>query len=240
MDKPQTTPSLSSKLSLPRIETTSLSQVAYNILREKIISRELAPGQRLNLDLIKKQLGISKTPLKEALKHLETEGLITILPRSGTFVTDPDPMEIADSFDLRRVLEIYAVELVARRAAGEALKELGVLVKQLHRLVEEPDPTAIYPQYLNLDHCFHQKLVLLAGSPRLSQAHDRENMHSQMARIRYRSPARDLKTPQAEHECLLQALQARQVELAKQTIGAHLERAKQSLLADMGVSKVTE
>jgi DNA-binding GntR family transcriptional regulator len=228
------------KLTFPRIGTTSLSQVAYNILREKIISRELAPGQRLDLELIKNQLGISRTPLKDALKQLEIEGLITILPRSGTFVTDPDPAEIADSFDLRRILEIYAVELVVQRASDQTLQELGTLVQELGRLLDGADPVQIYADYLSLDHCFHQKLVSLADNPRLSQAHDRENMHSQMARIRYRSAIRDLQTPQAEHERLLGALQAREIERAKQTIATHLERAKSALLADMGVPNATE
>lgn len=240
MDQSQEALTSSSDIALPRIGTTSLSQVTYNLLREKIISRELAPGQRLDLELIKNQLGISRTPLKDALKQLEIEGLITILPRSGTFVTDPDPAEIADSFDLRRILEIYAVELVVHRASNQALQELQALVEELGRLMTGADPVRIYADYLSLDHCFHQKLVSLAGSPRLSQAHDRENMHSQMARIRYRSAARDLETPQAEHEQLLAALQARQAEQARQTIAAHLDRAKCALLADMGVPNATE
>lgn len=227
---------LTTDLSLPRIQAASLSRAAYNILRAKIISKELSPGQRLDLDQIKKQLGISKTPLKEALKHLEMEGLITILPRSGTFVTDPTPEDIADSFELRRVLEIYAVELLVERAGDEAVQALRAIGEELRTLVDTPDSAAIYPEYLNLDHTFHQKLVCLAGSPRLSQAHDRENMHAQMARIRYRYAARDLTTAQAEHEQLLAALEKRDAAQARRVIDAHLKRAKCSLLADMGVT----
>ena len=99
MEEMQVTSPLDAEIILPRIQTASLSQAAYDILREKIVSKELTPGQRLDLDLIKQQLGISKTPLKEALKQLELEGLITILPRSGTFVTNPAPAEIADSLN---------------------------------------------------------------------------------------------------------------------------------------------
>ncbi len=223
---------------LPRIQAESLSHVAYTLLRDKIISREWSPGQRLDLELMKEQLGISKTPLKEALKLLETEGLITILPRSGTFVTDPSPEEIADSFDLRRVLEIYAVEQVVDRADGADLAELRCITDELHDLVYGPDPAAIYPRYLQLDHYFHQKLVALAGSPRLRQAHDRENIHSQMARIRYRSSGRDLHTAQTEHERLTAALEVGDKTLARQAIDSHLRRAKNSLLADMGAAPV--
>lgn len=232
----QLTSTLTTEISLPRIQTASLSRAAYSILRKRIISKEMSPGQRLDLDQIKKQLGISKTPLKEALKYLEMEGLITIRPRSGTFVTDPTPEEIADSFDLRRVLEIYAVEILVERAGDEAIQALRAVVDELRTLVDTPDSAAIYPEYLNLDHKFHQKLVSLAGSPRLSQAHDRENMHAQMARIRYRYAARDLTTAQAEHEQLLAALEKKDAARARQVIDAHLKRAKCSLLADMGVT----
>jgi DNA-binding GntR family transcriptional regulator len=109
-------------------------------------------------------------------------------------------------------------------------------VEELRVLVDAPDSAVIYPEYLNLDHTFHQKLVCLAGSLRLSQAHDRENMHAQMARIRYRYAARDLTTAQAEHEQLLAALEERDAAQARRVIDAHLKRAKCSLLADMGVT----
>lgn len=71
----------------PAIHRKKVSEIAHDILKEKILSKELAPGQRLNLDEIEIQLGISQTPLKEALALLEMEGLVKILPRSGTFIS---------------------------------------------------------------------------------------------------------------------------------------------------------
>lgn len=221
---------------LPSIKNSSLGESAYQILREKIISRELAPGQRLNLGEISRQLNISKTPLKEALKHLEIEGLIAIEPRSGTYVTDPDPDEIAASFDLRRVLEVYAVELLAQNATSDDLRELQAISNELRQLVNAENRDVAYAHYLSLDHRFHRKLVALAQNPRLKEAHERENMHSQMARIRYRCPARDIDVPQKEHEHLIAALLDKDAEQAQTLISAHLTRAKQSLLEDMQVA----
>lgn len=111
--------------SLPRINIHTISEAAYEVLRERVISKEFAPGQRLNLEAIEKQLGISRTPLKEALTRLEMEGLVTIVPRTGTYVTDPVPEEIAESFDMRRVLEVYAVELAVQRASDEDYESLA-------------------------------------------------------------------------------------------------------------------
>ena len=218
---------------LPRINTPKISDAAYDILREKIISRQFAAGQRLVLDTIEKQLGISRTPLKEALIRLEMEGLVVVIPRSGTFVSGPGPEEIADSFDVRRALEVYAIELVVQRATDAEIEELRKIVQELDDLAAAEDRDAIYPRYLELDHQFHDRLVTLAGNRRLCQAHDRENVHAQMARIRYRSSERELNTAQEEHQRIMAALDGRDVAAARAVMDEHLRRAKRSILADM-------
>ena len=220
--------------SLPRIKTRKISETAYEILRERIVSKEFAPGQRLDLDAIGQKLGISRTPIKEALARLEMEGLVSIVPRSGTYVTNPDAGEIGESFDVRRALEVYAVELAVQRASDEAIEELGAIVRELGELAAEEDRDAIYPHYLALDHQFHRHLVALSGNQRLCKAHERENVHAQMARIRYRRSERELDLAQEEHERLMAAMKTRDVQTAKAEMGAHLVRAKRSLLADMG------
>ena len=218
---------------LPRINARTISEAAYEILREKIVSKEFLPGQRLDLEAIETQLGISRTPLKDALTRLEMEGLISIVPRSGTFVTDPGPVQIAESFDVRRMLEVYAVELAVQRATDEEIKDLRAIIQELGELTAVEDRDSIYPQYLALDHQFHHQLVALSGNQRLCKAHDRENLHSQMARIRYMRSEEELDLAQEEHERLMAALEARDVEASKAEMDAHLRRAMRSLLDDM-------
>jgi DNA-binding GntR family transcriptional regulator len=220
-------------ISLPRIKTRKISDAAYEILREKIISEELAAGQRLNLDAIEDQLGISRTPIKEALARLTMEGLVTVVPRSGTYVTEVTAADIAESFDVRRVLEVYAIELAIPRMSAADLRRLRRMVEQLGDLAAAGDRDAIYPRYLALDHQLHQELLALSGNQRLAQAHKRENLHAQMARIRYRRSERELDIAQQEHERILSALEARDVEKARAEMDTHLKRAKQSLLNDM-------
>jgi DNA-binding GntR family transcriptional regulator len=224
---------METSLSLPRISRHKISDAAYEILREKIVSKEFAAGQRLDLDAIEGQLGISRTPIKEALARLEMEGLVTIVPRSGTYVTDPAPEEIAESFDVRRALEVCAIELAVQQLGDEDLEDLRAIVQELGDLAAAADRDAIYPRYLALDHQLHQKLVAFSGNQRLCQAHERENLHAQMARIRYRRSERELDVAQEEHERIIAALEAKDAEAAKAEMDAHLRRAKRSLLADM-------
>ena len=219
-----------------RIITPKVSEMVYNILREKIISKEFAEGERLDIEDISKHLGVSKTPIKEALSHLESEGLVRILPRSGTFVSYFTVKDIEDSFDVRRVLECYAVEMICLSANEKEINILEKMVIELGDLAKQSDIKAIYPDYLNLDHEFHHQLVSLTKNKRLQEAHERENLHAQMARIRYRSFERELSKSQNEHERIILALKKRDLKNAVLEINSHLLRAKQSLLNDMVLS----
>ncbi len=223
---------------LPKIHSVKIGEKAYKILRERIISRELTPGQRLDLGKIESQLGISRTPLKEALNRLALEGLVEIVARRGTYVTDPTAEEIAESFEVRKALEIYAVGWAVEQATDEELRRLGSLVEELGEMARAEDWDALYPRYMATDHQFHRELVGLSGNERLMGAHERENVHAQMARVRHwRSEKefrwRELNLAQEEHERMMAALEARDRARAEREMAAHLKAAKCSLLEDM-------
>jgi len=220
-------------LSFPHIHSPKISEVTYDLIKDKIASKEFAPGTRLNLEAIEKQLGVSRTPLKQAMDRLALEGLIQILPRSGTFVSNPSPEEISESFEVRCVLEVYAVGLAAQWIREEELENLKNLLKELRELTEEQDLSAIYPRYLKIDHLFHYQITVISGNNRLLQAFERENVHAQMARIRYRHPEGELDLVQKEHERILAALIAHDPETACKAMEAHLQRARRSLMEDI-------
>jgi DNA-binding GntR family transcriptional regulator len=223
---------------LPRINAQSISNRVYEIMREKILNGELPPGMRLDLQSIGKQLGISRTPLKEALYQLEIDGLVEINPRSGTYVSDLSPDNVAECCEVRRVLEVYAVEVAVQRASDEDIKTLRTLVQELAELAAVKDPDAVYARHLRLDHEFHKQIVALARNSRLSRAHAHENIQEQIKRIkriRYSQSGRDLDVIQQEHERIMAAFQARDAKAAKAAMDAHLRRAAKTLLADMGV-----
>ncbi len=221
---------------LPQVSSQKISNQVYDLLREKIISKEFAPGQRLNLNAIEEQLGISRTPLKEALARLEMEGLVEITRGYGTFVTNPGPEAIAESFATRLAIESYAAEIVAEQASDAEIESLAAMVRQLGALVAASDRLAIYPQYLELDHEFHTMLVGLVRNRRLSAVHQRENVHAQMARIRYHGTELELDETQREHEVLMAALADRDGARARQVLRAHMTRGARWVLDNMEVS----
>jgi DNA-binding GntR family transcriptional regulator len=223
-------------LTFQRITTPAIRDSAYEVLRDKIMRKEFSPGQRLDLKAIETGLGISRTPLREALHRLASERLVEILPRSGTFVTVLSPREIAESFEVRRAIERYAVECAVQKATDQQLRECRVLLPELARLAVSADPAATYPQYMGVDYELHRRLVALADNHRLCRAYERENVHSQIARVHYRRTMRDLDITQHEHEAIMAALDRRDAAAAAAAMDRHLARAKAAILEDMRIA----
>ena len=88
---------------------------------------------------IQEQLGISRTPLKEALHRLETEGLIEIRPRRGTYVVDLNLQDVAESFDVRRILECAVAEIAVREATDEELSQLRSIIEEMKQLLRSAE-----------------------------------------------------------------------------------------------------
>lgn len=227
---------MSESLTFQRITIPAIRDSAYGILRDKIMRKEFSPGQRLNLRAIEMGLGISRTPLREALHRLASERLVEILPRSGTFVTALSPRDIAESFEVRRAIERYAVECASQQATDQQLQQCRVLLPELARLATAEDPAATYPQYMSVDYELHRRIVALADNQRLSRAYERENVHSQIARVHYRRTMRDLDITQQEHEAIMAALERRDAPAAREAMDRHLVRAKAAILADMSIA----
>ena len=224
---------MSEPLSFQQIRYPKISEVAYEQIKEKIVSKEFAPGTRLNLEEIGKLLGVSRTPLKQAIDRLSLEGLIQILPRSGTFVSNPSPEEISESFEVRCALEVYAVGLAAHRIREEELEILKDLLEELKQLIAEQDLGEFYPRYVEIDHLFHHQIMIISKNNRLLQAWEHENVHAQMARIRYQHPEDNLGQVQAEHGRILAGLIDHDLETARKAMEAHLQRAQRSLIKDI-------
>jgi DNA-binding GntR family transcriptional regulator len=208
------------------------SDAAYESLRQAIMGQVFLPGERLNVHDIARRLGVSPTPAKEALSRLASEGLVEIRPRSGTFVTDLSPDDVAETFDLRIALECLAAEKAVARLGGQDLVRLDRLMADLERpLVTERDRIA--HDRANVD--LHNFIVERSGNRRLIQLYRSLNAHIKIARI-HRSHERwasRLSEEQAEHREIVDALKSRDAERAQSALRRHIGRAKQDLIEDL-------
>ena len=186
-------------------------------LRQRIYARELAPGDWIDELKIADELGISRTPLREALKVLATEGLVTMKLRRGAYVTEASPKDLADVYHLLSLLETDAARVVARTASDSALAELRTLHQELEAASDDT------PRFFALNEAFHLRLLELADNRwRLQVVQDLRKV-MKLHRQHSLQKAGRLDQSLAEHRALLAALTARDPERAAACMRQHFD-----------------
>lgn len=218
---------------LPVLSRPRISDQVCEVLRAKILSHEWVSGQRLDLAQIEESMGISRTPLKEALSRLEMEGLIQIEPRKGTFVTDPTAEQVGESFDVRRVLDMYAAELAVQRVTKKQLEQFRTIAQRLENLVDGREWKDVYQEYLVLDNELHATMVTIAGNKRLLETWRLVNLYSHMASVHYGRSKTDVDIALAQHRQMLHLLEARDAQGLKKVTSDHIIRSKHWLLNEV-------
>ena len=141
----------------------SLREAALSAIRQAILNGDLKPGQRLVEGEIAEQLGISRAPVREALRQLETEGLVVSIPHRGTFVAELSPADLWEIYTLRAALERLAVRIVTEKASPDVLARLEKAVADMAEAAHTGDLTRLAA----LDMSFHEMLCRASGHSRL-------------------------------------------------------------------------
>ncbi len=152
---------------MTQVETSAARSV--HALRELILRGEFGPGARLGEVELAERLGVSRTPVREALGRLAAEGLVELVPNRGARVASWSARELAGVFDLRAVLEPRLTGFAARHAAAADLDELDHLAAAMHD-AGEPGPGQALDALVGLNRRFHDLRVALAGRPALAAA----------------------------------------------------------------------
>ena len=219
-----------------KLTPISLREQIYQRLRQRIMSHYYPPDYRFDLAELESRLGVSRTPLKEALHRLENEGLVKIRPRRGTFVTPLDPKSIAESFDVRMMLETAAAPIVIAQATDHEIAQLGVMNTHMRTLLNSDDYQSIVQQFIGMDQELHTQYMSYTRNKQLMRIYSRLNTHLQIARVRRNFERASSDETQQEHDAVLAALTARDVVALQQALQLHLENSKQrtlsALLAD--------
>ena len=198
---------------LPR----ALYQEVADRLRQQIYSRTLEPGSWIDEMKLAQEFGISRTPLREALKVLAVEGLVTMKVRRGAYVTEMSPTDVAQVYHLMALLECDAVGEVARHATAAQLAELQALHERLEKQARQRDA------FFATNEQFHMKLLEIAGNRWRTQIVT--DLRKVMKLNRHHSLFKQgrLADSLAEHRALMQALEARDAHRATQLMQAHFD-----------------
>ena len=206
-----------------------LREVVCETLRDAVRRGVLKPGERLMEIQLAEELGVSRTPVREAIRKLEMEGYVIMMPRRGTYIADLSIRDINEVFEIRTSLESLASALAADRITEDELEKLQRLLVQIGTHIKSGDMESI----VRTDTEFHDLLYQASRNTRLVGIIS--NLREQLTRFRTTSmsfPGR-LKATLEEHRKIVEAIAQGDEKAARKAAEHHMEKSEQTLLASM-------
>ncbi len=203
-----------------------LRELVFESLREAIISGALPPSERLMEIQLAEEMGVSRTPVREAIRKLELEGLVAMIPRKGAYVAGMSIKDIVDVFEIRGALEGLAAELASERVTDEELESMERYLVKISEEIENGDLSKV----VETDTDFHTLIYKASRNARLSQTIS--NLREQIQRFRTTSlsfPGR-MKIALEEHRKIVEAISSRDGELARRLAQEHIENAENVMM----------
>ena len=214
----------------PTINHLDLTQQTYSFLRHKILQREIKPGEKISIETVAAGLGVSRTPVVNALKLLEGDGLVEIFPRRGTFVTELTTRDINELFEIRLLIELYAAEqLFISGKTPQIFAEFETYLEKMRSSVTEEEYLD-YDAFIAADRDMHTRLVENIENRRLIHIYNGLNIHMRVARAHYLNTVESALQAQKEHEAMLEALKNNELEGLKQALCKHIRTVKTRIL----------
>jgi DNA-binding GntR family transcriptional regulator len=200
----------------------SLADHVYRTLLDGITSGTLDPGQHLREVQLAQQFRVSTTPIREALRRLEREGLVHVSPHRGAIVAEFDATAVANLYEVRQLLECHAIRQAAA-VVDRDFTRIDELLADMARVIDAPDQL----RFNQLDLALHRELDDLAGNPQLSELAAR--VHRQIQGVRARCavhlPGRP-STSHAQHQAIVAAVRTREAAAADALLQQHIESVR--------------
>lgn len=194
----------------------SAQDLCTQFLRQEILNGRLRPGERIRPEAVAQHLGLSRMPVREALRQLDAEGLVTLRPNRGAVVTQLDQGSLAEIFEMRAVLEGVCARHAAGRAGPADVEELDALVQAMRSVLVDP------ARWVERHERFHDRLCELGGRPRIAGEARRLRLLLRPALGSFAAQHRDPETLGHEHDVIVDALRDRDGARAEQLVIAHV------------------
>lgn len=210
-------------------EYLPLRDVVFNTLRRAILKGELKQGERLMEIALADKLGVSRTPIREAIRKLELEGLVVMAPRKGAKVASITERDLNDVLEVRKGMEVLAISLACKRITGEELEKLEIIERDFQRLIESGNLTEL----AEMDVKFHDTIYQATNNQRLVQLLN--NLREQMYRYRmeYLKDIAVRRTLAEEHKAICQALRERNQQQAEKYVSIHIDNQQKAIIRSL-------
>jgi len=213
-----------------------LRELVSDALREAIVNGTLRAGERLMEIQLAEDMGVSRTPVREAIRKLELEGFVVMLPRKGAYVADISIKDINEVFEIRTALDGLAAGLAAERITEGELEQLERLLVEIGKPIEQGDLELV----VEIDTRFHDVLYKASRNDRLvGIIGNLRELFQRFRTISMAFPGR-IKETVEEHKRLVEAISQRDVELAQRLAREHMENAEGTLLETLATAHEME
>ena len=214
-----------------------LRDVVFNTLRQAILTGELKPGERLMEIHLADQLGVSRTPIREAIRKLELEGLVTMIPRRGAEVAQITEKSMNDVLEVRRAVDALCVELACERIGEEALTQLGEACEAFAEEARKSEKEKDVKLLAQKDVALHDIIVQATGNQRLIQLVN--NLSEQMYRYRFEY-LKDFSQHEKlveEHRVIYESIVKKDRETACEAAKLHIDNQKKAIIRQIRLEK---
>lgn len=221
-------------LEYPQDKPLTLRERIVDFIKDSIVSGHLKPGDRVPEQEIAENFGISRTPIREAFRQLESEGFITVVPRRGAVVSPMTDKDVSEFYEIKSLLEGYAAKTACPKLAPREIKRLEVLNEQMARAARRGDVKAFF----NLDAQFHDTFLEACGNEKLQTfVH---HLVRQFERFRITAlalPGR-MQDSLVQHAEIIEAFRKNDVDCVERLVRANAERGRDILVEEILKDKV--
>jgi DNA-binding GntR family transcriptional regulator len=212
---------------------TLLPEKIYHHLRTKLLAGELPPGARLDYKKISTEMGVSTTPVREAMGKLASEGLVELVPRAGAIVRKLGAQEAVQLYGVREAIETYAAAKAAEKISEARLQHLeGLLVKMRSLITRSFTPKSSImtgenlAEFLQSDLAFHMTIIEAAGNPRLTKLAGDSHIHSRIFGVERFGHNQELMDEADQiHHLIFESLKQRDSGRSSKLISQHIQRS---------------
>lgn len=218
--------------------TDNLSNVAYIHIRTQLMNSELVPGQKISEPAMAKELGISRTPVREAIQRLQNEGVLQQVPSSGTYVAKSDRVPLIETYEIRLALETMAIRKMTERVKPRELSELKKCAYQMKSIINDMQKKKIneiegnfLTKFLSADLAFHLCIMKIAGNHMamklITDAHMRNRIFGYLCHYRDLQHA---KQTLSAHSSIIEAIEDQDSDAAYKLLYDHIELSMKEAL----------
>lgn len=212
------------------LDHTHLTEQTYQALKERILRRQLRPGDKIPIEEVAQGLGVSRTPVVVALQQLARDGLVEIVARRGTFVTELTARDVAELSDMRLMIELYAAEWILEHGqADRFLADVQEPLAGMERAIVN-DEYGDYAAFMACDRELHLTLVRYTGNQHLVRVYSDMNVHMQVARAHYMDNVETARQACREHQAIVRAFRTGDLAEVRGAVRTHILTVKTRML----------